>query len=78
MSSFLQIRQSVRLPYLSAEAIAIQRSSKLRLSIILGDNTGHRGFGFVTFSQNSDALDAIDNMHLNELNGKVGHTTLRR
>ncbi|CAD6586496.1 MAG: hypothetical protein CYPHOPRED_003558 [Cyphobasidiales sp. Tagirdzhanova-0007] len=35
------------------------------------DGTGHRGFGFVTFSQNTDALDAIDNMHLSEINGKI-------
>lgn len=36
-----------------------------------GDGQRHRGFGFVTFSQNEDALDAIDNMHLNELDGRV-------
>ena len=35
------------------------------------DSDSNRGFGFVTFSQNSDALEAIDNMHLNELNGRV-------
>lgn len=29
----------------------------------------HRGFGFVVFSEVDEAEDAIDNMHLNELNG---------
>lgn len=29
----------------------------------------HRGFAFLVFSQDQDALDAIDNMHLNELAG---------
>ncbi|KAI6099881.1 RNA-binding domain-containing protein [Pisolithus croceorrhizus] len=31
----------------------------------------HRGFAFVTYSSAADALDAIDNMDLNELHGKV-------
>jgi len=31
----------------------------------------HRGYGFVTFSTQLDALDAIDNMDMNELHGKV-------
>ena len=29
----------------------------------------HRGFGFVTFAEEEDAENAIDNMHLNELRG---------
>ncbi len=32
----------------------------------------HRGFGFVIFSAADEAEDAIDNMHLNELNGVSG------
>ncbi|KAK9893579.1 RNA-binding domain-containing protein [Cystobasidium minutum MCA 4210] len=35
------------------------------------DKKQHRGFGFVTFSLNADALDAVDNTHLNELNGRI-------
>ncbi|KAG2157138.1 RNA-binding domain-containing protein [Suillus clintonianus] len=31
----------------------------------------HRGFAFVTYSSPTDAQDAIDNMDLNELQGKV-------
>jgi len=31
----------------------------------------HRGYGFVTFSNQADALDAIDNMDMNEFHGKV-------
>eukprot|EP00915_Cephaloidophora_sp_WS-2016_P000008 GHVH01000023.1.p2 GENE.GHVH01000023.1~~GHVH01000023.1.p2 ORF type:complete len:160 (+),score=33.62 GHVH01000023.1:95-574(+) len=31
----------------------------------------HRGFGFVEFLEESDALDAIDNMHDNEFKGRV-------
>lgn len=41
-----------------------------------GDKKQHRGFGFVTFSINADALDAVDNMHLNELNGRVSFVLL--
>lgn len=42
----------------------------------IGDKKQHRGFGFVTFSINADALDAVDNMHLNELNGRVSFVLL--
>ncbi|KAI6028431.1 hypothetical protein F5J12DRAFT_805366 [Pisolithus orientalis] len=31
----------------------------------------HRGFAFVTYASAADAQDAIDNMDLNELHGKV-------
>jgi len=31
----------------------------------------HKGFGFVEFESKEDVLDAIDNMHMSELNGRV-------
>ncbi|OCH94981.1 RNA-binding domain-containing protein [Obba rivulosa] len=40
--------------------------------------TKHRGFGFVTFASPADAQDAIDNMDLNELNGRVLKVSLAR
>ncbi|TFK55052.1 RNA-binding domain-containing protein [Heliocybe sulcata] len=38
----------------------------------------HRGFGFVTYSSPEDAQDAIDNMDLNELRGRVLKVNLAR
>ncbi|PCH38060.1 RNA-binding domain-containing protein [Wolfiporia cocos MD-104 SS10] len=38
----------------------------------------HRGFAFVTFSSPADAQDAIDNMDMNELNGRVLKVNLAR
>jgi len=38
----------------------------------------HRGFGFVTFASSGDAQDAIDNMDLNELKGRVLKVNLAR
>ncbi|KAH9926201.1 RNA-binding domain-containing protein [Fomitopsis serialis] len=38
----------------------------------------HRGFAFVTFSSSADAQDAIDNMDLNELKGRVLKVNLAR
>ncbi|KAI0797917.1 RNA-binding domain-containing protein [Abortiporus biennis] len=38
----------------------------------------HKGFGFVTFASTADAQDAIDNMDLNELRGKVLRVNLAR
>lgn len=37
-----------------------------------GENKGHRGFAFLTYSNAEDAADAIDNYDLNELPGFVG------
>jgi len=38
----------------------------------------HRGFAFVTYGSSADAQDAIDNMDLNELRGKVIKVNLAR
>ncbi|WWC89486.1 uncharacterized protein L201_004410 [Kwoniella dendrophila CBS 6074] len=38
----------------------------------LHDQSKHRGFAFITYSNPSDALDAIDNFDLNELPGYQG------
>jgi len=38
----------------------------------------HRGFAFVTFGSSADAQDAIDNMDLNEMGGKVLKVNLAR
>ncbi|KAF8710906.1 Nse1 non-SMC component of SMC5-6 complex, partial [Rhizoctonia solani] len=40
--------------------------------------TGHRGFAFVTFSSPADAQDAIDNMDLNVVHGKVVKVNLAK
>ncbi|KAF8155713.1 RNA-binding domain-containing protein [Crassisporium funariophilum] len=38
----------------------------------------HRGFAFVTFGSSADAQDAIDNMDMNELKGRVLKVNLAR
>jgi RNA recognition motif-containing protein len=38
----------------------------------------HRGFGFVTYTSAGDAQDAIDNMDMNELRGRVLRVNLAR
>lgn len=44
-----------------------------------GDKEGsHKGFGFVEFAAASDAADAVDNMHLNKLAGRVLKVNLAR
>ncbi|KZT67739.1 RNA-binding domain-containing protein [Daedalea quercina L-15889] len=42
------------------------------------DEVKHRGFAFVTFASTADAQDAIDNMDLNELKGRVLKVNLAR
>lgn len=41
-------------------------------------NQKHRGFAFVTYTSSGDAQDAIDNMDLNELRGRVLRVSLAR
>ncbi|KAF9051628.1 hypothetical protein BJ165DRAFT_1401120 [Panaeolus papilionaceus] len=43
-----------------------------------GNELKHRGFAFVTYSSSADAQDAIDNMDLNELKGRVLKVNLAR
>ncbi|EJD02314.1 RNA-binding domain-containing protein [Fomitiporia mediterranea MF3/22] len=38
----------------------------------------HRGFAFVTYTSSGDAQDAIDNMDMNELRGRVLRVNLAR
>ncbi|KAN0065196.1 hypothetical protein ACQY0O_001693 [Thecaphora frezii] len=38
----------------------------------------HRGFGFVVFSNEREVEDAIDNMHLNEVAGRVVNVNVAR
>jgi len=38
----------------------------------------HRGYAFVTYSSAADAQDAIDNMDMNELRGRVLKVSLAR
>jgi hypothetical protein len=51
-----------------------------RSNLILTHSTEakHRGFAFVTYSSAADAQDAIDNMDLNELHGRVIKVNLAR
>ncbi|SPO26422.1 related to ribonucleoprotein [Ustilago trichophora] len=36
----------------------------------------NKGFGFITFSTEDDALDALDNMNLNSIGGRTIHVNL--
>ncbi|KAH9478714.1 Peptidyl-prolyl cis-trans isomerase E [Psilocybe cubensis] len=42
------------------------------------DAPKHRGFAFVTYTSTADAQDAIDNMDMNELKGRVLKVNLAR
>jgi len=42
------------------------------------DAPKHRGFAFITFTSTADAQDAIDNMDMNELKGRVVKVNLAR
>jgi len=46
--------------------------------LFLTSDAKHRGFAFVTYSSSADAQDAIDNMDMNEMQGKVLKVNLAR
>lgn len=52
-------------------------ASRINYSCYVTD-AKHRGFAFVTYSSSADAQDAIDNMDLNELRGRVIKVNLAR
>jgi peptidyl-prolyl isomerase E (cyclophilin E) len=47
-------------------------------SFYINSEPKHRGYGFVTFGTPADAQDAIDNMDMNELKGRVLKVNLAR
>ncbi|KAI9070384.1 RNA-binding domain-containing protein [Trametes sanguinea] len=49
-----------------------------KLCAVFASEVKHRGFAFVTYSSSADAQDAIDNMDLNEINGRVIRVNLAR
>jgi len=65
-SIYQQINRSVSLLF----CFCLQLGSK-HVSTGHEENPPHRGFGYVEFGNASDALDAVDNMHLNQINGKT-------
>ena len=59
----------------------VRYSSYSSFNISLNDicaEPKHRGFAFVTFGSSADAQDAIDNMDMNELKGRVLKVNLAR
>lgn len=59
-------------------AVPITMIRSIMSSLLLATDGKHKGFGFVTFASAGDAQDAIDNMDLNELKGKVIRVNLAR
>jgi len=57
---------------------SLLRNSCLRLLIDIAADLKHRGYAFVTFSSAGDAQDAIDNMDMNELRGKILKVSIAR
>jgi peptidyl-prolyl isomerase E (cyclophilin E) len=55
-----------------------ESSTEFAITHHTGDNKTHRGFAFIEFESPEDAKEAIDNMHLSELNGKVIKVTLAK
>lgn len=52
--------------------------SILDVVLMIFTDAKHRGFAFVTYGSSADAQDAIDNMDLNEMSGKVLKVNLAR
>ncbi|KAJ7219310.1 hypothetical protein GGX14DRAFT_356486 [Mycena pura] len=62
----------------AGDIIEVQLPSAATNPNLQAAESKHRGFAFVTFSSAADAQDAIDNMDLNELNGRVIKVNLAR
>jgi RNA recognition motif-containing protein len=54
------------------------RNPLLPLLIDVAADLKHRGYAFVTFSSTGDAQDAIDNMDMNELRGRILKVSIAR
>jgi RNA recognition motif-containing protein len=54
------------------------QSLPFSLLIDVAADLKHRGYAFVTFSSAGDAQDAIDNMDMNELRGRILKVSLAR
>src|SRR5258707_15392076 len=52
--------------------------SPCSLIIDVAADLKHRGYAFVTYSSTGDAQDAIDNMDMNELRGRILKVSLAR
>ena len=50
----------------------------LLLLICIAADLKHRGYAFVTYSSTGDAQDAIDNMDMNELRGRILKVSIAR
>ncbi|CAO1615001.1 unnamed protein product [Sympodiomycopsis kandeliae] len=48
-----------------------QQSDQQQITLGQQSRGAHRGFGFLVFSNDQEAQDAIDNMHLNQLAGRI-------
>ena len=57
---------------------SIAEKSIVTLLIDVAADLKHRGYAFVTFSSAGDAQDAIDNMDMNELRGRILKVSLAR
>ena len=52
--------------------------SAIPLLIYVAADLKHRGYAFATFASAGDAQDAIDNMDMNELRGRILKVSLAR
>lgn len=57
---------------------SLPRNILLLLLICIAADLKHRGYAFVTYSSTGDAQDAIDNMDMNELRGKILKVSIAR
>lgn len=58
----------------------VYTTAKISITVLIdvAADLKHRGYAFVTFSSGSDAQDAIDNMDMNELRGRILKVSLAR